>query len=460
MISEFIDRENELKLLEEQWENLPSLVVLYGRRRTGKTRLLVEFSKGKRAFFYTFMEDTRERQIRNLREELAAFFNDDLFLSFGDWYSLFKYLALKIEGKTLIILDEFSYAVKSDRAVLSALQRAWDHDLSEKPVMLVLSGSLIGMMVDEVLGYSSPLYGRRTASFQLKPLNLFNALRFFSDFRTGLELYMLIGGVPSYLRLASRYGDTKTFIEETFLRQEGFFYDEPYIILSGELKELKTYFSILSAMAYGKTRPSEIASYAGLDGRKVYPYLETLIRLGFVERELPIARKEKRGIYRLKDPMLLTWFAVVPKNRTGIELGVVTYDDVKENLRRVFGVRFEDIAKEFLTWLNRAEKLPFKFTKIGRWWHKSEEIDLVAVNESLRKVLFVEVKWRDLGERETRGILKDLGRKFKLMGLEGWEAHFGLIGRNVEGKNGLRKEGFNVWNLDDFKVLHNSEKRA
>ncbi|ASJ12683.1 ATP-binding protein [Thermococcus thioreducens] len=452
MISEFIDRENELKLLEEQWANLPSFVVLYGRRRTGKTRLLVEFSKGKRAFFHTFMEDTRERQIRKLREELAAFFKDELFLSLDDWYSLFRYLSLKIEEKTLIILDEFSYALKSDRTILSALQRAWDHDLSRKPVMLVLSGSLIGMMVDEVLSYSSPLHGRRTASFRLRPLTVFDSLKFFSDFRTGLELYMLIGGIPSYLIVASRYGDTKTFVEENFLKPEGFFYDEPYILLSGELRELKTYFSILSAMAHGKTRPSEIASYAGLDGRKVYPYLENLIRLGFVERELPVAKKEKRGIYRLKDPMLLTWFSIVPKNRTGIELGLVTYDDVKEDLQRVLGTRFEDVAREFLIELNKAEKLPFKFTRIGRWWHRGEEIDLVAEEGNMKKVLLVEVKWKDMRKREARGVLKDLKRKFKLMGLEGWEAYFGLMARKVEGKWGLKEEGFNVWDLDDLEV--------
>ena len=452
MISEFIDRENELKLLEEQWANLPSFVVLYGRRRTGKTRLLVEFSKGKRAFFHTFMEDTRERQIRKLREELVAFFNDELFLSLDDWYSLFKYLSLKIEEKTLIILDEFSYALKSDRTILSALQRAWDHDLSRKPVMLVLSGSLIGMMVDEVLSYSSPLYGRRTASFRLRPLTVFDSLKFFSDFRTGLELYMLIGGIPSYLIVASRYRDTGTFVEETFLKPEGFFYDEPYILLSGELRELKTYFSILSAMAHGKTRPSEIASYAGLDGRKVYPYLENLIRLGFVERELPVAKKEKRGIYRLKDPMLLTWFSIVPKNRTGIELGLVTYDDVKGDLQRILGVRFEDVAREFLIELNKAEKLPSKFTRIGRWWHRGEEIDLVAVDGNMKKVLLVEVKWKDMRKREARGVLKDLKRKFKLMGLEGWEAYFGLMARKVEGKGDLREEGFNVWDLDDLEV--------
>ncbi|MDV3104576.1 DUF234 domain-containing protein [Thermococcus waiotapuensis] len=112
-------------------------------------------------------------------------------------------------------------------------------------------------------------------------------------------------------------------------------------------------------MAHGKTRPSEIAEYAGLDGRKVYPYLENLIHLGFVKRELPIVKKEKRGIYRLRDPMLLTWFSIVPKNRTEIELGLVTHDGVKEDLQRVFGVRFEDFAREFLVELNKVGKAAF-----------------------------------------------------------------------------------------------------
>ena len=403
------------------------------------------------------MEDTRERQIRRLREELAEHFNDELFLSFNDWYPLFKYLASKVTEKTLIILDEFSYAIKSDRTIVSALQRAWDHDFSKKPVMLVLSGSLIGMMIDEVLSYSSPLYGRRTMSFHLKPLTLFNSLKFFDSFEVGLEMYMLVGGIPAYLIIASRYEDTRRFIEETFLRTEGFFYDEPYILLSGELRELKTYFSILSATASGKTRASEIASYAGLEGRKIYPYLDTLVRLGFIEREIPIARNDKRGIYKLKDPMLLTWFSIVPKNRTGIELGIISYDDVKEDIQRIYGIRFEDVAREFLVELNRRGRLPFRFTRIGRWWYKGEEIDIVAVNERLKRILLAEVKWKELSKREAKGILKDLKRKFKLMNLEGWDASFALVAKNVHGKSKLREYGFNVWDLEDLK-LHFEKK--
>jgi AAA+ ATPase superfamily predicted ATPase len=452
MISQFVDRERELGLLEREWKNTPSLVVIYGRRRIGKTRLLVEFSRRKRAFFHTFMEGTKEAQVKSLAGELADFFNDEVFLSFSDWYPLFKYLSGKIDEKTLLVLDEFTYAVKTDRGILSALQRVWDHGLSSKPVMLVLSGSLMGMMEDEVLSHSSPLYGRRTAGFRLRSLGLFSSLRFFKAFEEGLKLYMLLGGVPAYLIIASRYESAEEFVEREFLSPEGYFHDEPYIVLS-ELRELRTYFSILSAMASGRRKPSEIATGAGLEGRRIYPYLETLMQLGFVEKELPVARKEKRGLYRISDPMLMSWFSLVYSNRTGIELRTITLDDVGETLQRIFSFRFEDVSKEFLIELNRNRGLPFRFTKIGRWWLKGEEINLVAINEREKKALFVEVKWKELEEREARGILRDLKRKAELVGLEGWEESYGLVAKSVEGKDGLREEGFLVWDLKDFERL-------
>jgi len=453
MISLFVDRERELEILEREWERVPSFLVIYGRRRVGKTRLLVEFSRERRVFFHTFTEGTKENQIKVIREELAEFYGDDTFLSFNDWYPLFKYLASKIEEKTLIVFDEFTYAVKSDRGILSALQRAWDHELSKKPIMLVLSGSLMGMMVDDVLSYSSPLYGRRTAGFMLKPLNLFNSLGFFDDFQCGLQSYMLVGGIPAYLSIAARYSDVNQLVENEFLSPEGFFYDEPYIILSQELRELKFYFSILAAMAEGRERPGEIATYVGVEGRRIYPYLETLIRLGFVERQLPVARKEKRGLYRIKDPMLLTWFSIVHPNRTEIELGILSPENVKERLQKVFSRRFEEVSKEFLIELNQVDGLPFRFTKIGRWWHKNEEIDLLALNEREKRVLFVEVKWKELSEREGRGVLKGLERKAELVGLEDWKKHYCLVAKRINGKEKLREEGWLAWDLEEFELI-------
>nr|WP_231833730.1 ATP-binding protein [Pyrococcus horikoshii] len=206
-------------------------------------------------------------------------------------------------------------------------------------------------------------------------------------------------------------------------------------------------------MSSGRRRPSEIASEVGLEGRKIYPYLETLIRLGFVERELPIARKEKRGLYRISDPMLMSWFSLIYPNRTEIELGTITLERVEKILQRIFSFRFEDVSREFLVEMNKAGKLPFRFTKIGRWWYKGEEIDLVALNEDEEKALFIEVKWKDLKEREVKGILKDLEKKAGLVGLDGWDKNYGLIEKSIERKEKLREENYLVWDLKDFDAL-------
>ncbi len=267
---------------------------------------------------------------------------------------------------------------------------------------------------------------------------------------------MLLGGVPSYLIVASKYKSIEELLKWEFLASEGFFYDEPYVLLSQELRDLKLYFSILSAIAVGKTRISEIGNHIGIEARKLYPYLENLIRLGFVKREVPVIGKKNRGVYKLNDSMLLTWFSTVYPHKTEIETGVIDIEDIGDELNRVMALRFEDVAKEFLLRLNKTEELPFRFKKIGKWWRKGEEIDLVALNEREKKALFVEVKWKGLKEGEARRSLRDLERKSELVGLEGWEKFYGLIARNVEGKETLREEGFLVWDLKDFERLISS----
>ncbi|ALM74259.1 ATP-binding protein [Thermococcus barophilus] len=457
MISHFVNRKRELERLEREWKSVPSFVVIYGRRRIGKTRLLVEFSKNKNTFFHTFFEGTKESHIKALRKELAEFFGDEIFLSLNDYYTIFRYLAGKIDAKTLIVLDEFTYALKGDKELASKLQRAWDHHLSKKPVMLVISGSLIGMMRDEVLSYSSPLYGRRTAGFMLRPLSLFDSFELFESFEYGIRAYMLLGGVPSYLIVASKYKNIEELLKWEFLTPEGFFYDEPYILLSQELRELKLYFSILSAIAVGKKRISEIGNHIGVEARRLYPYLENLIRLGFVKRETPIIGKKSKGIYKLNDPMLLTWFSTVYPHKTEIETGIIDIENVRNELNKVMALRFEEVSREFLIELNRLGRLPLRFEKIGRWWRKDEEIDLVALSEREKKALFVEVKWKDLKEREARGVLKALERKSELVGLENWERFYGIVAKSIEKKEKLMVEGFLLWDLADFERLISSK---
>lgn len=435
----FIDREREMEILGREWKNRPSFVVLYGRRRVGKTRLLREFAKGKRTLFFTFPEAVEEVQMREFREAMSDFLGDDFVrkLKTDAWLDLLRYLAEKVDD-CLIVLDEFTYAIKSERKILSDLQRVWDNILSEKNVMLVLSGSLLGMMWDDVLSHASPLYGRRTKSMNLRPFNYPNALKFFSDPEFGIRAYMLVGGVPSYLRLASRYSNIEEFLREEFLSDYGFFYDEPYVLLGGELRELKTYFSILRAIAEGNRRLERIANFVGLPARSVYPYVETLMRLGFVERESPILGSRKVSLYRIKDPMLLTWFTLTYPQIAEISSGTARLDD----LYKVYSTRFEELAREFLK-LSR----PIEFESLGRWWYKGEEIDIVAVGKS--ETTLIEVKWKELGKKDALKVLRELEVKAEKIRSAG-KTRLGLIAKSVKGKDELREEGYLAWDLEDI----------
>lgn len=434
----FIDREREMEILGREWKNRPSFVVLYGRRRVGKTRLLREFAKGKRTLFFTFPEAVEEVQMREFREAMSDFLGDDFVrkLKTDAWLDLLRYLAEKVDD-CLIVLDEFTYAIKSERKILSDLQRVWDNILSEKNVMLVLSGSLLGMMWDDVLSHASPLYGRRTRSMTLRPFNYPNALKFFSDPEFGIRAYMLVGGVPSYLRLASRYSNIEEFLREEFLSDYGFFYDEPYVLLGEELRELKTYFSILRAIAEGNRRLERIANFVGLPARSVYPYVETLMRLGFVERESPILGSRKVSLYRIKDPMLLTWFTLTYPQIAEISSGTARLDD----LYKVYSTRFEELAREFLT-LSR----PIEFESLGRWWYKGDEIDIVALGD---ETTLIEVKWKDLSRKDALRVLREIEVKAEKVRSAG-KVRLGLIAKSVEGKEELREEGYLAWDLEDI----------
>ncbi len=434
----FIDREREMEILEREWENRPSFVVLYGRRRVGKTRLLREFSKGKRTFFFTFPEAVKTVQMAEFKKALSEFLGDGLILKLetDNWLDLLTYLAERVDD-SLVVLDEFTYAIKSGRKILSDLQRVWDGILSEKNVMLVISGSLLGMMWDDVLSHASPLYGRRTRSIHLNPLDYTSALKFFKDPEYGIKAYMLVGGIPPYLRLASRYESVEAFVKEEFLSDYGFFYDEPYVILTEELRELKTYFSILRAMASGNRRLEEIANFVGLPAGSVYPYVETLMRLGLVMKEIPILGSRKATLYSIADPSLLTWFTLTYPQLDQISLGTAKLDD----LYKVFSARFEELAREFL-----ALKRPIDFEKIGRWWYKGKKIDIVAVNG--RTAHLIEATWKDLGRKDAGRVLKALERKSKLVRFDGG-FKLGLIARKVEGKEELRSRGYTVWDMED-----------
>ena len=454
MISNFVNREKELALLEEEWRKEGGrLIVLYGRRRIGKTRLLMEFTKNKenKGIFYIAEDSSRQIQINGLKDRIAEFLNDPLLksLEIKEWSQLFEYLAKNMpEQRFYLIIDEFPYLIKSDKAILSTLQRLWDTVFADSPMFTVLSGSLLGLMSDMVLSYASPLYGRRTRDILLEKMSFRDAKKFVSlPFRESLELYFITGGVPEYLLKAAEYSSLNEFLEREFFNKTGYFYREPYFIISQEFKELRSYFSILNAIAYGNTRPAEIANFVGMEAKKIYPYLENLIRLGFVERLIPIFGNPKKGIYLIKDNVFDFWFNFVFRYREEIERESFTtaYDEMS----RYYGKKFEEfVIKEVIHHL-------LDCSKAGRWWHKNEEIDVVAVNESKMEMAFIECKWSVLERRDVKKIIGELEKKSELVR---WNnktrtERYGIIARKIKDKEDLQNEGFLAYDLEDLKRL-------
>ena len=403
----FIDRWDELSLLENSWvKDNAEFVVICGRRRIGKTRLILEFMKNKDGIFFIAEDTNKKAQINELKNKIAGYFNDDFLrrTDITEWRDLFEYLTKILPSKKrfYFMIDEFSYIIKNDPAIVSALQKFWDTFLSNTKIFFLISGSLFGLMSERILSSASPLYGRRTRDLLITPLTFKDSLEFLDmPFMEKMKIYMSIGGVPEYLLKARSYKNSNDFFVNEFFKRNGYFYREPYFLLSQEFKEIKTYFTILNAAAYGNTKPTEIANFAGLNTKEIYPYLENLIRLGFVERIAPIIGKRKSGIYLIKDVFFDFWFNFVYGNRESIEKNEYKTDENK--LNTYFGKRFESLIRDEI-----AYKI-LKFPRVGRWWYKDKEIDIVGINERTKEIIFGEFKWKDNIDAEK--VLQELKEK-------------------------------------------------
>ena len=458
----FINRKRELEFLNRAYKSKRAeFLVIYGRRRIGKTELLLQFAKNKPHVYFLATEKPYHENLRELQRLLAEFLRDKLFgkISFDDIDELLMAFAERIsDDRVILIIDEFPLLIEHYRPVLSLLQKAWDLKLSESRIMLILCGSSVSVMKTDVLGYRSPLYGRRTGQWRLTDIPFFHIEEFLSGYTVEdlVKVYGVVGGIPAYLL---QFNPDKSFDEnvvENVLSKGAFLYEEAEVLLREELREPANYFAILQAVASGRSKFGEIVNATGLDRSLVSKYLSVLQRLGIVEREVPVTatlkEASKRGLYSITDNYFAFWFRYVLPNKSYLEAGLAgeVWERSAENFNAYMGSVFERLVRTPEVFVKLTE---FRFTKLGRWWHRGEEIDLVALNEGERKVLFVEVKWKERGEREARGILKDLERKAGLVGLEGWEKSYGLVAKKIENKNNLKGEDWLVWDLKDFERL-------
>ena len=450
MIREFIDREEERSLLEREWQNPGGrLIILYGRRRVGKTRLIDEFIQDKPGILYIAEDASPHIQIAQFKARCAEYFSDPLLatLEIKTWDQIFLYIAQKpLMRRTYLVIDEFTYLIKNDPSLLSTLQKVWDHSLAGSEWCLLLSGSILSLMSDLALSSTSPLYGRRTRDMLLRPLSFSYARRFFHfSFSDSLKVYLSIGGIPEYLLKASTYDSADSFYREEFFNRYGYFYHEPYFILSQEFRELKIYQSVLHAVALGNTAPTTIAQFCGLDTRHLYPYLESMIRLGLIEKEVPILGNARQGIYRIKDPVFDFWYRFVFSHRQEIETGRFVLSSI--DITPYFGRRFEAFVRD------EYAGTVLTGYRTGHWWYKEDEIDLIATNDESSSVVFGECKWGNLSLPEAARLLAQLKEKAKRVHADRytqWNYSLFCAGK-IEGKARLRKEGYLIYDGADIE---------
>jgi AAA+ ATPase superfamily predicted ATPase len=464
----FINRESELNHLEEEYsKNAPRFVVLYGRRRIGKTALIEEFGKNKKDFIYYLADQqTETQQIESFKQQIYAYTRDDFLLKtrFDNWDQFFSYLTkiLPVDKKLIIGIDEITYLIKSTPAFLSILQKYWDMFFSKTKMFLIVSGSHVGMMLRKLLNYDSPLYGRRTSQIHLKAFDFKHASLFLKNFKIEerMMLYSITGGVAKYLLLIEERSVAE-FIKKKIIEKEGFFYQESIFLLSQEFKNPNIYLSILKAIALGHTKLNEISNFVGVEGKKVTRYLDVLQEIGFVIRMVPVTEdplRFRKGIYSIEDNFLNFWFRFVLPNRSRIELRDTKdmLDTIMDSMPDYASTTFELIGMEFLQGMGRAGKLPAQFPRWGRWWDRKNEIDVVALNRDTLDILFCECKWQK--RKIDSDIIKHLLDKAPMVNWfnENRNEHFAFIS-----KAGFTREAvefakdnsvllFNLNDLDDY----------
>lgn len=465
----FVNREEELSHLEEEFKKPGAkFVVLYGRRRIGKTRLIEEFIKNKEAMYYLAAQETDKQQLEEFKNIIGQKLNDQFLqnTAFEGWKHLFAYLekAWPREKKIILAIDEVTFVIKANRSFTSYFQKFFDTFLAKTNTFVIFSGSLVNLIIETVLSSGSPLYGRRTSQIFLSPFSFKDSLSFMKGikFEEAIGFYALTGGVAKYLLFIEKNDTFLGFMEKKFLDKEGFFYQEGLFLFSQEFREASTYLDMIKAIAFGNSRLDTISNFVGVDTKIGSRYLDILITLGFVKKTIPVTESEKKfrgAIYEINDHFLRFWNRFVYPNRTAIELRntAQAMKNIRANLNDFLGHHFEKVCIEAVEELIKQKKN--SFNKVGKWWGnyrengepKAAEIDVVAINDDTGEILFGECKWK-----EKVNAQKIINRLEKKSGLVQWQnksrkEHFVVFAKTFKEKKETQK---NVV-LIDLKDLEN-----
>ena len=395
----FYDREEELDTLTGAVESPGSdFVVVYGRRRVGKTELLKEFCADRPHIYFLAAQEAEHRQREKFLDQVADYF-DERVPRIDSWDEAFEYLGENLQREDLVVvIDEFPYLVEENDSLPSYVQAFVDQELDGTDSMLVLCGSSVSTMESEILGHESPLYGRRTAQLDVTPFSFQQAREVISyDITDAVRSYAVTGGTPMYLTLFDYDQSLAANIRSHVLSPSAVLYNEPEFLLRTELRNPARYMSILEAVALGHTTPNEISGTTGIDPGPLSKYLQTLRRLRLIERDVPVTasgKRSKRSRYRVADEFLRFWFRYVEPHRSSIEEAPeIVYDGtIQPDLPTHVATTFEDVCQEAV-WEGIRRGAFEPYSEVGRWWYGEAEIDIVGLAPNDDRVLLAECKW-------------------------------------------------------------------
>ncbi|OGF98973.1 hypothetical protein A2153_02830 [Candidatus Gottesmanbacteria bacterium RBG_16_38_7b] len=420
----FINREEELTFLENLYERTKisaQFLILYGKRRVGKTELIKKYCQDKPFLYFLATRGSSYDLLKTLTEIITAYFKEE-FLgknAFGTFRKLFDYLGKKLKDKgerIVIVFDEFPYLTQSDKAMSSYFQYGWDEQIKNTNAFLVLLGSSISMMYKQTLSKKSPLYARRTAQWLLQQFTFKQSKKFYNvdDFEKIFSFYAITGGIPAYLKEFNAQKSFKQNIIDAILTKGSFLNIEPELLLNDEFNEPNIYMTILKAIGLGSTKYSDLLNNTGLPNNILPAYLSTLLYLRLIKKEVPVTekipQKSKKGIYSLADNFLRFYFSFVFPYSSLVESGQIKtlFDKNKEVLIKLVAKTYEETSIEFIKNIIKKGILP-NFEQLGRWWDKTDEIDLVGLNSEQNSILFAEAKWNS--SPLDVGVLNDLRNK-------------------------------------------------
>lgn len=424
MRAPFIGRTRELNELHRLYASQKAeFLILYGRRRIGKTRLVTHWMETARprALFWIAEPTSSVDQLRSFSQAVYRFeaphSQPPPEMSYGDWRTAFEALARLAERERVaVIIDEFTYLLEAEPAVAAYLQHAWDHVLSRANLFLVISGSHLGMMQRQVLAYQAPLYGRSSANLLLQPLPFGVTRAFYPNYRADerVAVYAMLGGVPAYWGRFDPQRSVSDNIRAELLNYNASLHDEPRLLLADFLREPHNYVSILRAIASGAATPKDIARVAGLDEKAVPQYLSVLAETGFIARRVPVTQPltSRSGRHFITDPFLRFYYRFLARRQSQLALGVEdqALAEIKRHLLDFIGTyTWEELCQEWLLRATGQQRLPFVPDQVGGAWTKNAQVDVVGINSMEKTLILGECKWSP--KRMDRDPLEGLVQK-------------------------------------------------